>query len=452
MSLFVPRFFDPTEYAYWQLFILYNSYTGMLLFGINDGIYVRIGGKKYEDLDYSSLSALFYVVLTVQILFAVLISLFSVFFLSDSRKIFIFVAIAFFNVISNMGTYVNYVLQATNRTREFSKSIMINKIAFIATLIILIVIRTDKFELLVIAYIACQILSNIYCFTKTKSILFAKHSPIKEALRDCMINVKIGLQLMIGYYAGTLITGIARIFIEQRWGLTTFGQLSFALSLLAFLLLFLGQISIVLFPELKMLDYDLQKAYFRKLLKMFDLLLPLAYMAYIPMNLLLTIWLPKYQSSLYYLAVLFPTCVFECKMNIICNTYLKMLRKEAFVLKINILSLLLSTLFTITGTYLFSNITIIVYGIAICLYIRNILSEAYLLHSMNLKLSLSHFSDLIFAILFISFINISMTTVAIGMLIAYIAFYLINRKDVIRILYEIQKRKSNIFQIAKNKR
>jgi O-antigen/teichoic acid export membrane protein len=449
MSLFVPHYFDPTEYAYWQLFILYNSYTGILLFGINDGIYVRIGGKKYEELDYQNLSVQFYVVLAVQVIFAVLISLFSVVFLADSRKVFIFIAIALFNVISNMGTYTNYILQASNRTREFSKSIMINKIAFIVTLMALIVIRTDKFELLVIGYIACQILANIYSFTKTKAILFSTPLPIRQAIKECMTNVKIGLQLMIGYYAGTLVTGIARIFTEQRWGLKTFGQVSFALSLLSFLLLFLGQISIVLFPELKMLDYESQTSYFARLLKLFDLLLPLAYLAYIPMSFILVIWLPKYQTSLYYLAILFPTCIFECKMNIICNTYLKMLRKEAFVLRINIFSMILSTLFTLVGTYLFSNLSVVVYGITITLYIRNTLSEMYLIKSLNLKFSFMQFSDVIFAVLFVFLMSINSMSAAVGMIIAYAVFYFINRNDILLLFREIQKRAVKRVSIGK---
>ncbi len=49
--LIVPKFIGVTEYGYWQLYIFYTNYVGVLHFGWLDGIYLRYGGYHYRDLD-----------------------------------------------------------------------------------------------------------------------------------------------------------------------------------------------------------------------------------------------------------------------------------------------------------------------------------------------------------------------------------------------------------------
>ena len=38
-SLVLPKFLGVEDYAYWQLFLLYSSYSGFALLGLNDGIW-----------------------------------------------------------------------------------------------------------------------------------------------------------------------------------------------------------------------------------------------------------------------------------------------------------------------------------------------------------------------------------------------------------------------------
>lgn len=59
---------------------------------------------------------------------------------------------------------------------------------------------------------------------------------------------------------------------------------------------------------------------------------------YYPIRYVLSLWLPKYADSLIYMSVLFPVCVFESKVTLLINTYLKSMRKEFLMLKINTVS------------------------------------------------------------------------------------------------------------------
>ena len=57
MSLVIPKVLGLENYAYWQMFTLYSSYTGFAALGVNDGIYLRLGGMRYGELDKSGLKA-----------------------------------------------------------------------------------------------------------------------------------------------------------------------------------------------------------------------------------------------------------------------------------------------------------------------------------------------------------------------------------------------------------
>jgi len=49
--LVIPRIIGVEDYGYWQLYLFYSSYITFLTLGWNDGIYLRYGGEKYDNLD-----------------------------------------------------------------------------------------------------------------------------------------------------------------------------------------------------------------------------------------------------------------------------------------------------------------------------------------------------------------------------------------------------------------
>ena len=59
MSFIIPKILGVTQYSYWQLFIFYSGYVGFFHFGFNDGLYLRLGGKKFEELDYDNIGTQF---------------------------------------------------------------------------------------------------------------------------------------------------------------------------------------------------------------------------------------------------------------------------------------------------------------------------------------------------------------------------------------------------------
>jgi O-antigen/teichoic acid export membrane protein len=51
LNLIVPKFIDEYQYSYWQTFLLYAQYVGILHFGLLDGIVLRYSQYDYDELD-----------------------------------------------------------------------------------------------------------------------------------------------------------------------------------------------------------------------------------------------------------------------------------------------------------------------------------------------------------------------------------------------------------------
>ena len=49
-SLIIPKYLSTADYGYWQLFLLYMTYVGILHLGFLDGILVRWAGKEFADI------------------------------------------------------------------------------------------------------------------------------------------------------------------------------------------------------------------------------------------------------------------------------------------------------------------------------------------------------------------------------------------------------------------
>lgn len=96
-------------------------------------------------------------------------------------------------------------------------------------------------------------------------------------------------------------------------------------------------------------------------------------------------WLPQYADGLKYLAILFPMFLYEGKMALLILTYLKTLRKEKIILKVNIISLFLGFVLTLIFTTFHQNLNLLVLSILIVLAFRSALAEYCLTKTLKIR-------------------------------------------------------------------
>ncbi|MFR5105049.1 MAG: hypothetical protein ACLTEB_07235 [Blautia obeum] len=99
-----------------------------------------------------------------------------------------------------------------------------------------------------------------------------------------------------------------------------------------------------------------------------------------------------------YMALMFPVCVFDCKISLLANTYLKALRKEKDILLINLFSVLISVITTIITVYVIHSLELAVVSIVVILAIKCGIAEMLL--AKNMKISV--YKDMLIEIVFVA--------------------------------------------------
>ena len=166
--------------------------------------------------------------------------------------------------------------------------------------------------------------------------------------------------------------------IEKKWDIATFGKISLTISISNLLLVVIKAVANVIFPLLKRMSQDKYSEVYSVLRD--GMMIPLLGMLvfYYPIKTILSIWLPNYADSLKYMAILFPMCIYESKVTLLINTYLKALRKEKWLFAVNVATVLLSAVLSYISVFVLQNLDAAIISIVILLAFRCTVSEMLL--------------------------------------------------------------------------
>lgn len=437
VTLLLPKVLGITSYSYYQLYLFYVSYVGFLHFGWCDGIYLRYGGCDYNQLDKPTFRGQFYSFLFFQIIMSLIF--FVVINLSinnfNEKKIILYFTIINM-VILNIRTFILMVVQATNRMKDYSIVIIIDRVIFVGIVIFLVLQRVDDYKKYILADIVSKCISLLISLAKTKEINLPRE--IKFSLIETSENIKVGINLMLANIASILIIGIVRFGIQSQWTVELFGKISLSLSLSNMLMVFIGAVSLAVFPILKRTDETKHAVIYKFVKTNLMLIIFVLLLAYFPMIYLLRIWLPQYNDSLYYMSFVFPMIVFESKVSLLTNTYLKVLRKEKDIFKINVITAFLSLSLTFFTVYILKNIVLSVLSIVVLLAFRSAYSEVVLSKYLKVNVMKDIILELIIVSMFIFFVNrYSSYTSFILYLFILILYIFLKRRDIKKVYSEL---------------
>lgn len=400
MSLIVPKVLGVEQFGYWQLFIFYAGYVGFFHFGLNDGIYLKLGGSDYDDLDYSLLGSQFRISIIVESIFSFIIVLLITYNITDMNRGIVFVFTGLYLVVSNATLLLGYIFQATNQTKLFSISVVIDRFFVLIFVTLLMVLKIKRFEIFVISYITSKCISFIYCIKKGKKIVFSKGAPTDLVIKEMWGNIAVGINLTFANIASMLILGSGRMVIDKIWGIETFGKLSLSISIANFFLLFISQVSMVLFPFLRQVSNSRLSELYIDVSRILDVVMPIIFLLYFPIKVLLAMWLPQYSESIQYLGLLLPLCIFDGKMQLLCNTYFKVLRKERKILQYNVIAFLFSLIFSLLCGYILHNMYFIVITMIAAIGLRSIISQNYIAGYFDQRITWEIIQEVCLIILF----------------------------------------------------
>lgn len=390
-TLLVPKVLGVEEYGYWQLFIFYTSYVTFTQFGLNDGVYLEHGGETRKEIDKGLIVGEMRVGLSYQAVVALLISLAGVFYIQEEKRITVIIAEAIFLILCNTTNYLSYVFQAMGETRLASVGFMMNRGSFLIPLAACILLNIQEFEVYVFWYISAQALALFYCLWKASDFLKAEPLSFSRSISKTFCSMKKGIVLTVANIASMLIMGSARFIIDATWGINAFGEVSLSLLIVNFIIVFISQVAMVLFPALRFAGEEKIGVFYETARNVLAATVPAVIILYVPAKTLISLWLPQYSDSLKSLVYLFPVCLFEIQTNLVVITILKVRSDVNAMLAINAVACGVTFALQLLAVAIFHSTESVLLASLMGIVLRNAIGDSYiskLYNSNNYKILL----------------------------------------------------------------
>jgi len=324
-SLIIPKYLSTADYGYWQLFLLYTTYVGILHLGFLDGILVRWAGKEFADIKQEIPVAFRFLLLeqflAVGVLALVLIAI-------DLPFLEIGLAVLANAIIVNTLTFFIFTAQAVKRFKLVT-AVNISRGAFFL-LMVLWLFAGGKFgyeDLCLVTIVTGSILLILFA-VHLRDSLFSQVDPGKSLRTYGKENISIGIFVLLGNFAAVLLMTVDRLTISSFFPITQFAQYTFAMSMCAVVIMFVQAVSLVFFPYLSGSSSELRARAYQMLRPAIIIFWAGALILYFPFTAWVESYLPHYMASLPLVAILLCMIGFSSQIQILHVNFFKAYRKQ----------------------------------------------------------------------------------------------------------------------------
>lgn len=338
------------------------------------------------------------------------------------------------------------MLLSTNNAKSYAKSVIIDKVFTLVLLLIAVSTLSLNFTHAIIIYIVCRLFSLLYLMLMYRSFLpqAVNLKQFRIGWEQILVNCRLGIILTVSNILGTLILASGRLVVEFSWSISSFAQISLAVSLAFFIMSLISQVSLVLFPILCNAEDNVRK----KILKQGSVIIGYISIAgfffYFITHIFIKFWLPAYTESLTYLIYLFPIVLFENKTQILYTTYCKSINKLRLLLNVNILVMVVAVILYFVAAKIHS-IELILTTMFFVLMLRSIILQLFLYRHFGLKIDRYFYLEVLFSVAFILVSRyFSVQILFIFFVIALACFSAIYLKDLKSIYFNFKNRGNEI--------
>jgi len=322
----IPKYLSVQEYGYWQLFMLYSAYVGILHLGFINGIHVRWAGKELNEVGDEIRKAFAFLVL--ELVFVITPITLFLYFVLDSPLQWIGFMVVLFGFVVCLLSFFTFTGLAT---RRFWLLIMVNMgrgLIFLAVVVLLIGFDHLDYRILILAY-----LGSLSAILSAVVLWFGRYlrggiSSISSLCSYGRQNIKIGIFVLFGNFIIVFFLTIDRIMADSFFSLEEFAVYAFAIMVATLIYNFVRVVNEVFFPHLSALAIESQRRAFH-LAKPALVLCWAAFLTlYFPATALVQFYLPQYVDSLEIMQVLFCTVGFGSIIQILHVSYYLAHRKQ----------------------------------------------------------------------------------------------------------------------------
>lgn len=340
ISFSIPLALGIINYGMYKSFILYLVYIGIAQLGFSEGVYLSIGGIKYENLDYKKLRLYTrYMFITQFLMSIVLVTISSRFGLL--RNVILLLG---FNMIAhNMIIFFEYISQSTFRFKDYSIRNFMGTVFNLLALGLILFKKSDSYILyLIITIIGNYIVLIWYCI-RYKKIIFGVIEKGINSLKQIYSIYKLGFPLLVSLMISTISLEINKMVVNFFYSIEEFSIYSFSYSLLSLVFIFITSTSLVLFPFFKEQKIDTIIQKYPIINATLIIVLSISTLIYFPLEYIIEHYLVKYNMSIIYFRIALPSIILIALLNTIKFNILKSISHTKPYLLLG-LSLLLLTL------------------------------------------------------------------------------------------------------------
>lgn len=381
-ALIIPVILGISDFGYWQIYTFYTVYVGIFTFGHNDGIYLKYGGSRFQDLPLDKLRGSNAIYVLLMLLGTSVVTAMAGF-ASDPAREFIIFAVAVNILVLGITSNISLVLQAVNRMKGYAFLNAADKIFFTIALFALLAPELRNFWFLIAVDLVGKIAVLIVLLLRYPQLYIGSVAGMPEAAAEFRENLRSGIQLMIANLSGMLVLGIGRITIEYFGELKDYAHYAFAITLANVVLMSVSALSIMMYPALRQRPTDSYLKYFNKTNRFYSVISLLMITGYFPAVAFIFWMAKKYEPAIEFLNVMFAVTVLQGKMQLVNNSYYTALRLERPMLTANLSSMLIATAFAAIAYVLTHSVLAIAYTTFVAMLIRVCASELFLRRHMG---------------------------------------------------------------------
>lgn len=431
LSLLIPKVFSVSEYGMWQLYSFYIVYVGLMHLGWPDGVYLQYGGFEYRKLPKQYLSDQFWAMNLFECLLSFLVMTITIVMLDTANRV-IWIGFSICFLINSARMFILLIYQATNRIKEYSKYLKLDRYIFFILTIVGIAVGVRQYQYLIVVDLFGKAIALIASISGVKDFVLLRPKVFcLQTIKDGLKNISIGSKLTLGGLATSLVIGILRQSIQTHWGIEVFAKISFTLNISNIVMIFINTIGQVLFPILRTIDESKYRDIFQSIRSLLSGVLLCILVGYFVASPLLNMWLPKYADGLKYMALLFPVYVFESKSALLYAAFFKTIRKETWVLAVNLVALIFCAVTVPLCVFYFDSLFWAVLFYVASAWLRNVISDILSSAYMNTAWMKSLFLDSIAIISFMCIAwNLNAILGAVVYIIVFGAYIILQRKEI----------------------
>lgn len=297
-SFILPKYLPIDTYAGIKTYQLYISYAGLAALGYIDGMYLKYGGENIDEIDRESFCSNISTFRILELLVSIIIAISGII-LRD----FIIVLVGATIISLNITDYYKCFFQATGEFKFYSRIMNISSVLmFTANMVILFLVRSDKYFVYIISYVIIYYLVwiSLEIYTIKKNPVKIKYC--KFSVSELKASISSGFFLMCGLLLSNFMTGLDRWFIKFTMDNYVFALYSFAASVEGFLSYAVSPVSITLYNYFCRNKNKTEILTIKQYIILFSCLIV---SSAFPIRFILEYYIPKYYECVSVLFILF---------------------------------------------------------------------------------------------------------------------------------------------------